>query len=74
MRDTLNDPKWDEEYNADRLYTYRLSKIVNVVDRDKVISNARTLYRSIGLTYYDRAFFDLSCERIKSELKDMVNH
>jgi hypothetical protein len=73
VRDTLNDPKTDEEYNVDRLYTYRLSKIVNVVDRDKVIGNAQTLYRSIGLTYYDKAFFDLSLKKIVSELKDMMN-
>ena len=73
MRDTLNDPKREEEYNSDRLYTYRLSKIVNVVDRDKVIDDARTFYRDIGLTYCDKAFFEFPLRRIKKELEEMVN-
>lgn len=73
LQDIRNDPKADEYYNVDRLYTYRLSKIVNVVDRDKVISNAQSLYRGIALSFYDEAFFSLSLKRIKKELKAMVN-
>ncbi|MCK4626286.1 MAG: hypothetical protein KAV00_13290 [Phycisphaerae bacterium] len=74
IKDALNDPKVEEDYNYEKVFVYRMSKIVDVVDRDKVIDNAQNLYRDIGLTYYDKAFFGLSCRKIKKELQEMVNH
>ncbi len=71
MDDFLNIGINKEVYNPLRLYTYRISKIVNVVDRDKVMDLTEKRYRDIGMVYYDQAFFDLPIQKILIELKEM---
>ncbi|MCK4914482.1 MAG: ankyrin repeat domain-containing protein [Planctomycetes bacterium] len=73
LGEIINVPISEEEYNAERLYTYRLSKIVNIVDHQKVIENIRNMYQNIGLSYYNGAFFQYRLGRIKKELKQMAN-
>jgi len=68
MRDSMNEIS-EEDYNYHRYFVYRMSKIVKVVDREKLLNNVKTTYSGIGLSYYDDAFFGLSARRIKSELK-----
>ena len=73
LGEILNEPISEEDYNVERLYTYRLTKIVNVVRHQRVIDNIRNTYQNIGLSYYDRAFFQYGLRRIKRELKQMAD-
>ncbi len=73
LGEILNKPISEEEYNVEMLYTYRLSKIVNVVDHQKVIDNIRNMYQNIGISFYDKAFFQYRLGKIKKELKQMAN-
>lgn len=62
-----------KDYNAVKYYVYRISKIVKIIDREKVLHNAEMFYAKIGLSFYDRAFFELPSEVVKKELQGMVN-
>jgi len=68
----LSEQLSDDDYNVERYYVYRLSKIVNIVDPGKVIDSI-VPYRGIGLAYYDRAFFGLGIRTIRSDLRNTVN-
>lgn len=68
----MNEPLSENDYNVERYYVYRLSKIVNVVHPGKVVETV-VPYRGIGLAYYDRAFFGLGLRTIRSDLRSMVN-
>ena len=61
-----------KDCNTERLYAFRISQIVEVVDKDKVIANARELYSNIGLTFYDSAFFGLTQDAILDELAEIT--
>lgn len=61
----------DQEYNVDRYYVYRLSKLVNVADRTKVLSNVRRRYADVALAFYLDAFVGLDRTRILEGLGRM---
>ena len=68
-----DDKKFNDDFNSDKLYVYRLGKIVNFVNRDKVLENALNTYRNIALSCYDDAFFNLHINKLKQELSEMLN-
>jgi len=70
--DLLNEPLSEKDYNAERYYVYRLSKMVDVVDPNKVIDDVLP-YRDLGLAFYDKAFFGLNLRSVEEELKQLVN-
>lgn len=71
---SFGDPKWDQNYSLERLYTFRIDKITDVVDRKKVIFNAVDRYRNIGLYYYNQAIFKLNLNEILNDLKVGINN
>ena len=71
--EALSEPPSEDDYNIERYYVYRLSKMLNIVDLSKVIENILP-YRNIGLTFYDKAFFGLNSQAIEKELRQLLNH
>jgi len=68
-----DDKKIDDDFNTDKLYVYRLGKIVNFVNRGKVLEKALDTYRNIALSCYDDAFFKLNINELNQELSEMIN-
>ena len=53
-------PPRSDWYSVEMFYTWRLSKIVHIANRDTVMNNARRLYAHAALNRYSSAFFGLS--------------
>lgn len=60
-------------YNPERLYVYRLHIKFGDVSHYKLLHDLRILYRDIGLSFYDQAFFRLDRQQIEEQLKQVVN-
>ena len=61
--------EYEEKYNVEKYHAYRMSKVFNVVDPQKVIDNAKQMYSGVALSFYPDAFFGLGLRRIERELK-----
>ena len=73
LAEFFGEPVAEDELSVERVHAYRLSKLVKVEDPQKVVRLVRSRYRDIGLAFYDDAFFGLSLDRIREELKGMTS-
>ncbi len=70
----FGESKWGQNYSLERLYTFRINKIADVADQEKVIFNAKTRYRNIGVYYYNQAFFKLTLNEILNDLSGEIDN
>jgi len=78
FRENKDTDEWElfddnSNFVVENLYAYRVNKIVKVVNRETVTTNAKQLYSRIGLSFYKKAFFDTNLEQIKIELNKISN-
>lgn len=67
----LKDDEWRKNHNAHFYYVYRMSRIVKIGNRAKVLENAEECYQHVGIHFYNDAFFDLPLKQIRKQLKRM---
>lgn len=60
-----------EKYNIQKYYVFRMSKLFNIVDSNKMIDKIETVYSNVGLKYFEDAFYNLTLKTIKNEIRQM---